>query len=60
MNNSITEIAKLITTSFEENIEKMISEKRDLSEFIIEIKKALDKSGTILIAEALETMDSLV
>jgi hypothetical protein len=60
MNNSITEIAKLITKSFEENFEKLLTEKKDISEFVIEIKKALDKSGTILIAEALEMLDSLV
>lgn len=60
MNNSITQIARLITKSFEENFEKMLVEKKDISEFVIEIKKALDKSGTILIAEALEMLDSLV
>ena len=60
MNTSITEIAKLITTSYEENLEKMLVEKKDVAEFVMEIKKALDKTGTILVAEALETMDSLV
>lgn len=60
MNNSITEIAKLITKSFEENFEKMLTEKKDISEFVIEIKKALDQAGVILIREALEALDSLV
>ena len=60
MKNSITEIAGLITRSFEENFEKMITEKRDISTFIVQVKNALDQAGTILVAEALETMDSLV
>lgn len=60
MKNSITEIAGLITRSFEENFEKMLMEKKDISEFVIEIKKALDQAGAILAKEALEMMDSLV
>lgn len=60
MNNSIAEIAGLITRSFEENFEKMLTEKKDISEFVIEIKKALDQAGTILTKEALEMLDSLV
>src|SRR5665648_860556 len=48
MNNSIIEIAQLITKGFEENFEKMI------------IEKMLDTAGSILIAEALETMDLIV
>lgn len=60
MNNSITEIAGLIIRSFEENFEKMLTEKKDISEFVIEIKKTLDQAGTVLAKEALEMMDSLV
>ena len=60
MNNSIIEIAQLITKEFEENFKKMIIEKKDISEFIIEIKKTLDNAGNILIAKALETMDLMV
>ena len=60
MKNSITEIVKLITRSFEENFEKLLIEKKDISEFVIEIKKALDQAGAILTKEALEMMDSLV
>jgi hypothetical protein len=60
MNNSITEIAGLITRSFEENFEKMLTEKKDISEFVIEMKRTLDQAGTILAKEALEMMDSLV
>ena len=44
MNNSITEIVELITKSFEENFEKILTEKKDISEFVVEIKKALDGS----------------
>ena len=60
MNNSIIEIAQLITKGFEVNFEKMIIEKKDISEFVIEVKKMLDTAGNILIAEALETMDLMV
>lgn len=60
MNNSIAEIAGLITRSFEENFEKLLTEKKDISEFVIEIKKTLDQAGTILAKEALEMLDSLV
>lgn len=60
MKNSITEIVEIITRSFEENFEKMLAEKKDISEFIVEMKTMLDKAGAILVAEALETMDALV
>jgi len=60
MNNSITEIAGIITRSFEENFEKILTERKDISEFVIEIKKTLDHVGTILTKEALEMLDSLV
>ncbi len=60
MKNSIAEIAELITSSFEENLEKIITDKKDISEFVLQIKKTLDEAGTILIKEALETIDSLV
>lgn len=60
MKNSITEIAGLIIRSFEENFEKMLTERKDISEFVVEIKKTLDQVGTILAKEALEMMDSLV
>ncbi len=60
MNNSIIEIAQLITKGFEENFEKMITEKKDISELILEIKKTLDNVGSMLITEALETMDLMV
>ena len=60
MNNSITEIAGLIIRSFEENFEKILTEKKDIAEFVIEIRKTLDQVGRILAKEALEMMDSLV
>lgn len=60
MNNSITEIAGIITKSFGENLENLLMERKDISEFIVQIKKALDNVGTILVAEALETLDSMV
>jgi len=50
MKNSITEIAGLITRSFEENFEKMLTEKRDISAFIVQVKNTLDQVGTVLVA----------
>lgn len=38
----------------------MLVEKKDLSEFVLEIKKTLNQAGRILTKEALETMNSLV
>lgn len=38
----------------------MLTEKKDISEFVLEIKKTLDQVGTILAKEALEALDSLV
>jgi len=35
----------------------MIIEKKDISEFVLEIKKTLDTTATILIVEALGTMN---
>lgn len=43
MNNGITEIAILITKSFEENFQTLMIEKKDISEFVIEMRKALDE-----------------
>jgi len=60
MNNSITEIAGIITKSFGKNFESLLMERKDISEFIVQIKIALDNVGTILVTEALETLDSMV
>lgn len=60
MKNSITETVEIITDSYGKNLESMLIERKDISEFVIETKKALDQVGAILIAEALETLDYLV
>lgn len=46
--------------SFEENFEKMLTEKKDISEFAIDIKKMLDQVGSILEKEALKMLVTLV
>jgi hypothetical protein len=60
MNNIIAQIAGIITKSFEDNFEEMLMKKKDISEFVVEMKKVLDESGKMLVTEALETLDSLV
>jgi len=51
----IHEIIQKISSSFEKELEKLIREKRDISEFILATKKTLDDIGVTLVAEALET-----
>lgn len=54
----IQEIIQKISSSFEKELEKLIREKRDISEFILATKKTLDDIGVTLVAEALETIDN--
>ena len=53
----IQEITQKISTSFKKELEKLIRERRDISEFILATKKTLDDIGVTLVAEALETID---
>lgn len=54
----IQEIIQKISSSYERELEKLIREKRDISEFILATKKTLDDIGVTLVAEALETIDN--
>ncbi len=60
MKQIIQEIAAIISDKFENEIEKLLSEERDISEFINTAKAMLDGIGTKLVAEALETVDQAV
>jgi len=56
----IQEIAEIISDKFTEELQRLFTEARDISEFIIAIKSMLDGIGTRLVAEALETLDQAV
>ena len=60
MRQIIQEIAATISGKFEEELTKLLSEGRDISEFIIATKETLDRIGAKLVAEALETVDQAV
>ena len=53
----IQEIIEKISSCFEKELENLIGERRDISEFILATKKTLDEIGVTLVAEALETID---
>lgn len=53
----IQEIIEKISSSYEKELNTLISERRDISEFILATKKTLDDIGVTLVAEALETID---
>ncbi|MBC7075916.1 MAG: hypothetical protein H5T98_07585 [Syntrophomonadaceae bacterium] len=56
----IQEIAEIISDKFTEELQRLFTEARDTSEFIIAIKSMLDGVGTRLATEALETLDQAV
>ena len=60
MKTIIQEIAEVISDKFAEELERLFSEVRDISEFITAIRTMLDSIGTKLVAEALETLDQAV
>jgi len=53
----IQKIIEKISSSYEKELKNLITEKRDISEFILDTKKTLDEIGVALVAEALETLD---
>jgi len=56
----IQEIAEVISNKFNEELKKLLTEARNISEFIMATKAMLDGIGTKLVAEALETLDQAV
>ena len=53
----IQKIIEKISKSYEKEIEKLISERKDISEYVLATKKTLDEVGVALVKEALETVD---
>ncbi len=60
MKHIIQEITEIISKNYLEELEKLLTETRDISEFITTTKTMLDTIGVKLIAEALETLDSAI
>ncbi|QQY80191.1 ISLre2 family transposase [Keratinibaculum paraultunense] len=55
INTIIHEIIEKITRDFNNNIEDLMLNSRDISRFIINTKKSLDEIGTMIVKEAIET-----
>jgi hypothetical protein len=55
----IQEIVEKISNNFEAELKNLLLEGKDISAFILGIKKTLDETGVILIAEALEIIDDV-
>ncbi len=60
MNTIIHEIIEKITRDFNNNIEDLMLNSRDISRFIINTKKSLDEIGAMIVKEALEMLDEIV
>lgn len=60
MESIIQEIGTMIQAKFAEELGKLCTEVRDISEFIVAMKATLDKAGTLLVAEALESIDKSI
>ena len=56
----IQEIAEAIRVEFAGELQRLLIEERDISEFIMGTKTMLDEIGVKLVAEALETLDQAV
>ena len=55
----IQEITNKIISNFEQELEKLIRERRDISNFILATKKTLDEVGAGLVTEALEIINEV-
>ncbi len=55
----IQEITNKIISNFEQDLEKLIRERRDISDFILATKKTLDEVGAGLVSEALEIVNEV-
>jgi hypothetical protein len=60
MNTIIHEIIEKITRDFNNNIEDLMLNSRDISRFIINTKKSLDEIGAMIVKEALEMLDEVI
>ena len=55
----IQEITNKIINNFFKDVENLIYERKDISQFILDTKKILDEIGTTLVGEALETINEV-
>lgn len=55
----IQKIIEKISNSYEKELQSLIRERKDISEFILGTKKTLDEIGITSVAEALETVDEI-
>ena len=53
----IHEVMEKISANYVKGLNNLLKEKNDISEFILNTKKNLDEIGTMLVADALETVD---
>lgn len=60
MNTIIQQIMQKVTRDYTKNLETLIEEKKDISKFVLEMKKSLDEVGTELVGKALEIVDDVV
>lgn len=60
METIIHEMIEKIIKNTKENLINVLTENKDISEFIMNTKKILDELGTVLVKEALETVDELI
>ncbi len=54
MTTIIQEIAQTISKNFEEELQKLMTQDKDISEFILETKKMMDQIGVKLVKESKE------
>ncbi len=57
MEHIIQEIAETVSNNFNKELQKLVRDRKDISEFILEMKRILDDVGTKLCAEALEQLN---
>ena len=60
MNTIIHEIVEKITLDMKNNLEDLILDSKDISQFIINTGKSLDEIGVKIVREALEILDETI
>ena len=60
MNTIIHEIMQKVTTDYTKSLGELVNDKKDISKFILEMKKTLDEVGAELVGKALEIVDEVV
>ncbi|SHJ67696.1 hypothetical protein, partial [Paramaledivibacter caminithermalis] len=60
MNNIIQEIMTKIIKDNNKNMEKLFTEHKDISRYILDTKKMLDEIGIAIVEEALKICDEII